>query len=57
MFEIYKDGDKIFWRMRLAHGGRILAVSADGFAKRSAAVADVKRIKALADGAAIFEAL
>jgi uncharacterized protein YegP (UPF0339 family) len=66
MFEIYRDdtvpglpGSKptLRWRLRLAAGGRIIATSTDGFNKRSAALADIERVKSLAPTAKSVEVL
>jgi uncharacterized protein YegP (UPF0339 family) len=57
MFEIYRSTDKEFrWRF-LATNGRVLADSGEGYAKRSAAIRAVDRIKALIPGARVVENL
>ncbi len=62
MFEIFKaksgpNEGRLMWSLRLAAGGRILAMSEQTFTKRSAALADIKRVQALAAAAPIVEVL
>lgn len=57
MFEIYKHDGKHHWRLSLAAGGRIIAQSAGGFTKQSAAKADIERVRALVPAAAVVAVL
>lgn len=62
MFEIIKikagpQKDKWTWKLSLSAGGRLVAEAPAPFAKRSAALADIKRVKGLAASASIVEVL
>jgi uncharacterized protein YegP (UPF0339 family) len=62
MFEIVKaksgpDEGKLMWNLRLAAGGRVIAVSEQAFAKRSAVIADIARVKKIAADAPVVEVL
>ena len=62
MFEIVKvkegaEAGKLVWNLRLSSGGRIIAQSEQVFAKRSAALADIARVREIAPGAQTVEVL
>lgn len=57
MFEIYKKGGKHHWRLVLTAGGRIIAESATGFTKQSAAKTDIDKIRKMVPTATIVAVL
>lgn len=57
MFEVYKD-EAGEWRWSLkANNHRILCDSAEGFTKRSKALANIDKVKALAPNAGVVDVL
>ena len=63
MFEVlrapegHQHAGSLIWQLRLKAGGRVIATSSEGYAKRSAVLADIKRVQGLAPGAQVLEVI